>query len=113
MYRHKLQSNRFELKYLVSEGAARAAREFCSSYLTPDEYARPELGNAYRIHSLYLDSPGMDLCRASMTGLKNRFKLRIRFYDEVPHHPVFFEIKSRLSDVVKKERAAVRRDRVL
>ena len=113
MYRHKLQSNRFELKYLVSEGAARAAREFCSSYLTPDEYARPELGNAYQIHSLYLDSPGMDLCRASMTGLKNRFKLRIRFYDEVPHHPVFFEIKSRLSDVVKKERAAVRRDRVL
>ena len=46
-------------------------------------------------------------------GLKNRFKLRIRFCDEVPEHPVFFEVKSRLSDVVKKERAAVRRDRVL
>jgi len=56
-----------------------------------------------------LDNPGLSLCHATIDGVKNRFKLRIRFYDHVESNPVFFEIKRRVNDVILKERAAVRR----
>jgi SPX domain protein involved in polyphosphate accumulation len=113
MYHHQAQVNRFELKYVVNEGYIPGIREFLRGYLELDEYARPELANNYLIHSLYLDSPGLALCMATMHGHKNRFKLRIRFYDECPENPVFFEIKQRLNDIIHKERVMVRRDAVL
>jgi hypothetical protein len=113
MYHHRLQTNRFELKYIVSAEVLPHIREFVRPHLDLDEYARPELGNAYAIHSLYLDSPDLRLCEATRQGQKNRFKLRIRFYDEDPTHPVYFEIKKRVNDIILKERAAVRRDAVL
>ena len=56
--------------------------------------------------------PALDLFRSTVDGLKNRFKLRIRFYDDDPAHPVFLEIKRRLSEVICKERACVRREAV-
>ena len=107
-----MQANRFELKYIISETTASQVRDFIKFYLEPDEYADPNNCNSYMIHSLYLDNPGLALCKATLHGLKNRFKLRIRFYDEVPEHPVFFEIKSRVNDVILKERAAVHRGSV-
>jgi hypothetical protein len=61
----------------------------------------------YPVHSLYLDSPSLALCQATMRGHKNRFKLRVRFYDESPDSPVFFEVKRRVNDAILKERAAV------
>ena len=104
MYQHRAQVNRFELKYIVNEAQIPGIREFIRDYLQLDEYARPELANNYQIHSLYLDSPDLALCTATMHGHKNRFKLRIRFYDEEPEHPVFFEVKQRLNDIIHKER---------
>jgi hypothetical protein len=44
-----------------------------------------------------------------MQGQKNRFKLRIRFYDNNPENPAFLEIKRRETDVIKKKRVAVTR----
>ena len=38
------------------------------------------------------------------------FKLRVRFYDDNPQHPVFFEVKRRVNDAIVKVRAKVRRD---
>ena len=107
------QDNRFEYKYIIEESRARAACDFARGYLEPDRHADPSRHNSYEVHSLYLDSPGHDLCRATMHGHKNRFKLRIRFYDEAPDHPVFFEVKRRVNDVILKQRAAVRRASVL
>lgn len=104
-----VQSSRFELKYLVSEATARAIRDFCLSYLEPDEHADPADGFEYSVHSLYLDSASLALCRATLQGHKNRFKLRIRFYDELPDNPAFLEIKRRQNDVILKRRCAVRR----
>lgn len=40
----------------------------------------------------------------------NRFKLRIRFYDDIPASPAFLETERRLTDVIRKERAALRRE---
>jgi SPX domain protein involved in polyphosphate accumulation len=104
-----MQTNRREFKYIIDEPTAVAIRQFIKRYLVPDEYARPELQGAYWIHSLYLDNHQLSLANATLNGLKNRFKLRVRFYDETPTHPVFFEIKSRVNDVILKERAAVHR----
>jgi SPX domain protein involved in polyphosphate accumulation len=106
---HKMQENRFELKYIIDEKTAEGVRNFVSPYLVPDEFADPNNKNSYMIHSLYCDNPGLALRQATVAGHKNRYKLRIRFYDEKPENPVFFEIKGRVNDVILKERAAVKR----
>jgi len=50
---------------------------------------------------------------ATINGDRNRFKLRVRFYDDDPTTPVFFEIKDRMANKSRpKKRAAVRRDAV-
>jgi SPX domain protein involved in polyphosphate accumulation len=115
-YTHKMQTNRREFKYIVSESTAAGIRDFVRFHLIPDEYADPNNYNSYWIHSLYLDNPSLTLCNATLEGLKNRFKLRIRFYDDKSDDPVFFEVKSRVNDVILKERCAVHRasvDRLL
>jgi len=111
-YRHQLQSSRFELKYLISEPCARGIRNFLRSHLEVDQYAQPGLGYAYSISSLYLDSSDWVLFRQTIDGLKNRFKLRIRFYDNDAESPAYLEIKRRETDVIRKERAAVTREGV-
>jgi hypothetical protein len=112
VYQHRFQESRYELKYIIDERRAGEVRDYVRSYLVPDEHADPQAGNSYPVHSLYLDSPALALFRSTVDGLKNRFKLRIRFYDDDPAHPVFFEIKRRLTEVICKERACVRRDAV-
>ena len=47
------------------------------------------------------------LYRQSTTGIKNRYKLRIRFYDEAADSPAFLEIKKRTTETVHKLRAVV------
>lgn len=109
----KMQENRFELKYIIEEAKARAIRDFVRSYLEPDPFAKAEFDGAYPIHSIYLDNSGLSLCNATVNGLKNRFKIRIRYYNDDPNTPVFFEIKRRVNDAILKRRAAVRREAVL
>lgn len=103
------QGSRFELKYVIGESCARAVRDFALSYLEPDPHADPAKNCEYPVHSLYLDSPGYTLCRATMQGQKNRYKLRIRFYDDSPESPAFLEVKRRENDVILKQRAPVRK----
>jgi hypothetical protein len=107
----RLQTQRFELKYLIREETAVAVRRFASCYLTVDAFAEALPGHAYPVHSLYLDSPELTTFQAVQTGEKNRFKLRIRYYDE-SDDAVYFEIKRRTNDVISKMRAKVRRDAV-
>jgi hypothetical protein len=111
-YVHRLQQNRFEFKYMIDESRAQAIRDFIRPFLVLDENANPALGNSYEIHSIYLDSTSLYLAQATLQGLKNRFKLRMRFYNDDPNEPIFFEIKKRLNDVICKERVAVRKQAV-
>ena len=98
-------TNRYEFKYIVTECRAAAVRDFIRSYLEPDPYADPEQGNSYFLSSLYLDTPDLALYRQTATGEKNRFKLRIRFYDNDPESPALLELKRRVTDTVLKDRA--------
>ena len=109
----KAQRSRREIKYLVREDTALAVRAFVSCYLEPDEFALGRVDNSYPVHSLYLDSNNLDTYRASFEqGMRNRFKLRIRYYDDDPASPVFFEVKRRINEGILKQRARVRRDAV-
>ena len=107
------RAGRHELKYVVDEARAVAIRDFLRGYLRPSIYNRagPQAGEP--VISLYLDSPDLTLYRQSAGGLKNRVKLRIRFYDDDWEHPAYLEVKRRVNDLILKERAMVSRESVL
>ena len=107
-----LQHQRLELKYIVPEQVALAVRDFVSSYLTLDAFGTRQPGLSYPVHSLYLDSDDLVFYWHTINGNKNRFKLRLRYYDDRPASPVFFEIKRRMNAAILKQRGAVRRDAV-
>lgn len=108
----RLQLQRLELKYIISEQRALAVRDFVRSHLEIDEYSADKPNYSYRIHSLYLDSDALTTYWDTINGLKNRFKLRLRYYDDLPSSPVFFEIKRRMNEAIIKQRGGVRRPAV-
>jgi hypothetical protein len=107
-----LQQQRFELKYIIPDSLALAARDFVRSYLVVDEFGAQQPNLSYPVHSLYLDSPDYALHQSTINGDKNRYKLRIRFYENRPGAPVYFEIKSRMDNTISKQRGAVKREAV-
>ncbi len=104
-----LQASRYELKYVIDEARARQIADYVRNHLVPDAYALPERRYSYPVYSLYLDTANLALFRQTVQGIKNRFKLRIRFYNDDPDAPVFLEIKRRITDVIRKQRAAISR----
>ncbi len=98
---------RHELKYHISESKAEAITQFIKPYLQLDRYCKLHRRGNYPIVSLYLDSGDLQLCRESLGGQKNRFKLRIRSYTDEPDYPRFCEIKRRINTIIIKSRARV------
>lgn len=99
---------RFELKYRISESKAKAVEQFVKPYLHLDRYSLLRPGGFYPLVSLYLDSNDFKLCRETLTGKKNRFKLRIRCYSDDIEQPRFLEIKRRVNSIILKSRCRVR-----
>ena len=104
----KLQASRYELKYLISESKAKRILNEIQTRLQPDDHTLDSKG--YHIRSLYMDSRNLHCYKQTSDGVKNRFKLRIRFYDDDPTSPVFLEVKRRVTNVVQKKRAGVFRE---
>ena len=105
-----LQRQRYEHKYIIRENVALAVRDFVSSYLELDSFGATQPNKSYPVHSLYLDSPDLRLYQTTINGDKNRYKLRIRFYEDRPKAPVFFEIKRRTDNTISKQRGGVKRE---
>ena len=103
---------RYELKYVLDEQRAAAVARFAGMYLRPSSYNRAGSDRGYPVISLYLDSRDFRFYRQAATGLKNRIKLRIRFYDGDWDHPAFLEVKRRVNDVICKDRAMITREGV-
>jgi len=99
---------RYEMKYRISEAKACAIERFVKPYLHLDHYCKLQPSGTYPIVSLYLDSHNLRLCRQTLEGNKNRFKLRIRSYTDDLTYPRFFEIKRRMNVIIIKCRAKVR-----
>jgi hypothetical protein len=106
---HTLMASRYELKYIIPNSVALKIREFIRQHLELDEFGVGQADSAYPVHSLYLDSDNWKIYWRTVNGDKNRFKLRVRYYNESPRTPVFFEIKRRMKDVILKERCGIRR----
>lgn len=104
---NSFQSTRRELKYLVPESMAQSIRGMVGAYLDPDVYTKIAPPDGYQVKSLYLDSASQSLYFQTKRGLKNRFKLRIRFYDDDVQAPAFLEVKRRDSESILKTRAEV------
>jgi len=108
----RVQPSRFELKYIVEERVALGIRDWVRSYLDLDEHGATRPNLSYPVHSIYLDSPDLKLYQATINGDKNRFKLRLRFYENRPGAPVFLEIKSRMNNSISKQRSRVKAEAV-
>lgn len=112
MAEDRLQLQRLELKYRISEVKALAVRDFVRSYLEIDEYGADKPDLSYPIHSLYLDSDVLTTYHWTLNSNKNRYKLRLRYYDDRPTSPVFFEVKRRMDNAILKQRGGVRKQAV-
>lgn len=107
MFQDRMQEQRFERKYFITERQALEVRNFVNCYLEPDGYSAVRPEHSYPVHSLYLDSDGLTTYWATVHCEMERFKLRLRYYDEDPNTPVFFELKRRVNECILKQRAAV------
>ncbi len=116
----RMQQSRFELKYHLTEEKALRIREFVQGHIITnsacqfglDEFSVGKPNFSYAVHSLYLDSDELKTYWDTINGDKNRFKLRIRYYDSNPGSPVFFEIKRRLDHCILKQRGGVKKEMV-
>ena len=106
----RMQRQRFEQKYMLSEDEALAVRAEVVAHLDLDENGAGQPNFSYPVHSLYLDSADLYTFWTTINGDKNRFKLRLRFYDDRPNTPVFFEIKRRMNNCIMKQRGGVRQE---
>ncbi len=112
MAEDRMQRQRFEFKYRISEEWALQIRRFVSSYLQIDENGAGRPNLSYPVHSLYLDSDDLFTYWRTVNGDKNRFKLRLRFYNANPDTPVFCETKHRVDNCISKRRGGVRKEAV-
>lgn len=102
----------FELKFLVDDQKAQAVRDWARQRLQPDPNAAASQtagihgaanhGDCYRVHSLYLDTPRLDIFHRlpAMEGTKYRLR---RYGDE---GIVWLERKQKTDGIVRKQRVA-------
>lgn len=100
---HHAVAQRFEAKYLLNPVQHWMVRDFVEGYTRPDPH------NAmYPVTSVYFDNGGWTSFRSSLYGEKNRFKLRVRTYEDAPEAPCFLEVKQRIGRVISKKRAMLK-----
>ena len=112
MSNDRMQRQRFEQKYMLDEAKAQAIRAFVSTHLELDENGVGQPRFSYPVHSLYLDSPHLTTFWSTINGDKNRYKLRLRFYNDRADSPVFFEVKRRIDNCILKQRGGVKKSAV-
>ena len=100
--------NRYELKYLLDDSAAKSIMEDLKKYMIIDNHGK---NGEYYLTSLYYDSDDLQFYWEKIEGIRFRRKLRIRLYEskeEVNANTiVFVEIKQRLNRVTQKRRIAL------
>lgn len=101
--------NRHECKFVVPESVADRVRRIVAPFVRLDGHAERSPDRSYPIASLYLDDAQHSLCRETLEGQAQRYKLRVRAYSDDLNAPVFLEVKRRCVGVVQKLRAPVPR----
>jgi hypothetical protein len=93
----------YELKLLLTDALAAQVELWARERLAFDPHADPALENAYRIHTLYLDTEALDGYRRTPTFARRKF--RIRRYGTEPC--LFLERKTRSGRRVRKRRTPI------
>jgi hypothetical protein len=93
----------YELKFLLTEGEAQQVESRLAGSLVHDPYSLPELGHAYRISTVYCDTPDFDVFHG--VGSLRRRKFRLRTYG--PGTEVYLERKTKAGQRVRKKRSIV------
>jgi VTC domain-containing protein len=101
---------RNELRFAISPEMALQLRDFVRSYLEMDEYSVGKPDYSYSVHTVYLDSDDWKIYWRTVLGDQDRWKLRLRYYNDNPDSPVFCEVKHQMNDVTVKYRGGVRRE---
>jgi hypothetical protein len=93
----------YEIKFVLPAPLAEQVETWARRHLEFDPYTDPDRGHSYRVHTLYFDTPRLDMfCR--VPGHK-RHKFRVRRYGFEPL--VYLERKSRTGDRVVKRRTRI------
>jgi hypothetical protein len=95
--------DRYELKYIISIEKAKRIMSELDQVTQPDEHC---LNGAYRVDSLYYDSPDLSCFWDKVDGIRLRRKLRIRVYPVAGEcvREAVVEIKQRINKRVQKRR---------
>jgi len=99
-------TERYECKYGLTEQQAAQLKHYIAAHVALDPHAKKK-GGSYRISSLYLDSPDLQLQRSAIEGQRDRYKLRVRVYANDPERKAFLEVKHRRNSLISKTRAQV------
>ncbi len=97
--------NRFELKFQISLRRRDRIIEQLSPFMKLDPHV--ENNYDYDVRSVYFDSPFRDSYFEKENGVKNRVKLRIRYYPNSQNgeeETVFIELKRKMNNNVSKSR---------
>ena len=89
---------RHELKYEISLPTAALLQSRLRAIMRPDPHAGPY---GYYIRSLYFDDLDNNAYREKLDGLRERSKLRLRFYNFREDY-IVFENKEKIGDLTRK-----------
>jgi len=103
LYRDDAETPAFEVKYLLTTAEAQEVEGRLRGRLAPDPHADPALGGAYRVTSVYFDTPNFDVYRRA-DGYRRR-KYRVRRYGSAP--TAFLERKAKKQQRVRKRRVEI------
>ncbi len=96
----------YELKFLLDEEQSRRVESLLASHLVRDPFSLPELGSAYRINTVYCDTPAFDVFHG--VGSCRRRKYRVRTYGAHSSKSlVYLERKTKIGQKVRKKRATI------
>jgi SPX domain protein involved in polyphosphate accumulation len=98
---------RHELKYIIPSEQAEEIRNYIQIFCSHDPFAQGE-PPVYEVSTMQLDSPDLTLHLAKDAKKKNRFKLRVRTYGHDLNGTVFFEVKRKEEQFIRKTRSRVR-----
>jgi hypothetical protein len=91
----------YELKFLLPEESVEPVMAWARARIAPDPHAGPD--GTYRIHSLYLDTPRLDVYHRSRGYRSSKYRIR-RYGDE---SLLYLERKSKARGWVRKQRTAI------
>lgn len=99
--------SRHELKYIISRGEAELLRHRLPALLHPDRHAGPN--GAYFIRSVYFDDPDFTAFNENISGVKERTKYRLRYYN-FDDRVIFLEKKTKDGSLTGKDSVRVDRE---